>query len=359
MNYEIKSIKIKDLIKLIKEDRIDLKPYYQRNDIWSRRDQEELIDSIVKGYPLPSFFFYRISEGKFEMVDGQQRARTIFRFQKGEITNSLKEGIDDIEKEEFLNYAICITEITNVNSKQELEEFYVLVNKKGKHLTTPELHKAEFAHTVFLELVEGLLTSQELMDLNLFTESASRRMNDRNFIEELVVYLMKGIQDKKKAIEQVYAKDISKEESSLLEKQFNSVIAKIGELNKLIPISSTRLKQRNDFYTLFNFIDAHIDESIDVLSIQYRSFLRIADFIAPSNEESDTLREYALHCVSQSNSKNARQSRLDIWEKLLCNKSDDLNNNEELADVLDYIERTEKFQPELIKVGDYHIINPD
>ncbi|MFL3663343.1 MAG: DUF262 domain-containing protein [Flavobacteriales bacterium] len=358
MRYEITTIKIKDLIDLIKNNQIDLKPYYQRNDIWSRNDQEQLIDSIFKGYPLPSFFLYQKNDGKYEMVDGQQRARTIFRFYKEKITDTAKRMFEDTNQDKFFDYVLSVTQITHIESNSELEEFYVLVNKKGKHLTTPELHKAEFAHTNFLSLVEELLYKQHLMDLNLFTDSASKRMNDRNFVEELVAYLLHGIQDKKKIIETIYKKDISEDEKEKLKKEFLDVIDIIWELNKKVAISSTRFKQRNDFYTLFNFINKYKEQSKEILVNQYKSFLRIAPFITPSVEDCPPLREYALNCVSQSNSKKAREARLEFFENILCNTSNDVSKNKDLANIADYVDRHELFEIDFIQIGDYYIIHP-
>ena len=59
MKYQIKEITISQLIEWIKRDQINLHPPYQRNFIWSSKDQKLLIDSILKGYPLPNFFIYK------------------------------------------------------------------------------------------------------------------------------------------------------------------------------------------------------------------------------------------------------------------------------------------------------------
>lgn len=72
------------MIEWIKKDKINLHPPYQRNFIWSSKDQKLLIDSIMKGYPLPNFFIYKNENETYDMVDGQQRATTISKYVKGE-----------------------------------------------------------------------------------------------------------------------------------------------------------------------------------------------------------------------------------------------------------------------------------
>ena len=71
---------IRDLMTLIDEKRINLRPPDQRNFIWSTKDQKLLIDSINKGYPLPNFFILKDGHRTYEMIDGQQRAMTIHKF---------------------------------------------------------------------------------------------------------------------------------------------------------------------------------------------------------------------------------------------------------------------------------------
>lgn len=76
MEYSYTSYTIQQLYDLIKEGKIDLRPQYQRNFIWSKKEQQTLIDSILHNMPLPSFFLYKKSNNTYEMVDGQQRAES-------------------------------------------------------------------------------------------------------------------------------------------------------------------------------------------------------------------------------------------------------------------------------------------
>lgn len=358
MDYKISSITIKELVDLISSGHLDLKPSYQRNDIWSKNDQQDLIESILKGYPLPNFFIYTKNNRDYEMVDGQQRSRTIYRFYAKQIKSGQGLLFEDIDSDKFLKHKLSVTYITNVKTSKELEEFYVLVNKKGKHLTKPELFKAEFSNTLFLELVEELLEFQPIIDLNLFTEASSKRMNDRDFVEELVAYLMHGVQDKKKIVETIYKKDIDKKRKDELDDEFKKVISRIEELNNIHPISKTRFKQRNDFYTLFNFVHQNVDDPIEVLKHQYSSLLSIAPYISPSVEDCPPLRDYAINCVSQSNSRKAREDRLKFFEEVLKNTDKDLKHNPTLAQIADFIDGNELFPIEIEDVSGYYLIQP-
>ena len=345
MDYKIKEYKIKELLAIVQSGKIDLSPSYQRNFIWSKKDQSSLIDTILKGYPLPSLFIYVDLNGNYEVVDGQQRTRTIFKYYSGDIKNSEGTSFKEIDASRFLDYRIPVIEISNLQEGDSLNEFYVLINKKGKPLNKPEVDKAEFSDHPFLKIADEALNYQNFIDLEIFSEATSKRMNDRAFVEELLAYLQFGITDKKQGVEQAY--NLPKEDTetyiSLLN-TFKSVVDVIYKAQKDAPLKNTRYKQKNDFYTLFNFTYQVKDVSQEVFNYMYKVLLILnkkddegMQFISPSNEESIALREYAFNCVSQSNSKKARLARLSFFRDVLMNKN--YENNEVLRDVLDYLTR--------------------
>jgi uncharacterized protein with ParB-like and HNH nuclease domain len=366
MEYEIKEKTIGEIIELIEDDKINLNPSYQRNFIWSPKDQQMLLDSILKGYPLPNFFIYRKPDGKYEMVDGQQRSKTIFRFYKGKLTSSSetnKKTFLTIDKRLFLDYKLPIVIIKNLKHGESMSEFYVLINKKGKHLNIPEVQKSEFHDKNFMKLANACLSHQKFINLDLFTTASRTRMNDREYVQELLGFLKEGIKDKKKYIEEVFKNDINDSEYVELFNQFKLIIDKIDKLNELFPIKNTRYKQKNDFYTLFSFISENEKEELEILKYQYEILLLLnrqdndgLQFIRPTNENCNPLKDYATNCVSQSNSKKARQWRLDFFNSILKNKSIDLNGV--LNDVMRYLSSV--YGPESIKTitkGDYCLID--
>ncbi len=64
----------------LKDNRINLKPAYQRNFCWSSSQQELLIDSLINGYPIPSILIAETGTYKWECIDGQHRLYTIQQF---------------------------------------------------------------------------------------------------------------------------------------------------------------------------------------------------------------------------------------------------------------------------------------
>lgn len=348
MDYSLKEITIQYLYTLIKENKIDLHPSYQRNFIWTKKDQQLLIDSILNGWPLPTFFIYEKAKDQYEMVDGQQRAETICRFIKGEITDSHKNYFHNINCESFLYYKLNITEITNINEAkgENISEFYALVNKRGIHLNPAEVNKAQYAEHPFMKLVEQLLATEEVSGLKIFTDQTINRMNDRTLIEELVAYLKGGFFDKRDLVNEIYLSSISDEVIDSLRNKFMITINRISFLNKQHPIKDTRFKQRNDFFSLFSFIHEHYPILNDELLLYQYNLLCWIDeneLIRPSNDDCELLQKYAFACVTQSNSKESRRTRLRILETILLNTSQNEDDDYErfLEDLRDIFNEDE------------------
>lgn len=59
----------------------NLTPSYQRGDVWRNGDRQSLMESILRGVPLPSIILLRTGPSTpYEVVDGKQRLTAILRF---------------------------------------------------------------------------------------------------------------------------------------------------------------------------------------------------------------------------------------------------------------------------------------
>ena len=76
MDMQSKSRAIDKVYK--RRDRYEI-PEWQREEVWSEDSQRKLIDTILRGWHLPKFYFLAsdTEEGYFEVVDGQQRLSAI------------------------------------------------------------------------------------------------------------------------------------------------------------------------------------------------------------------------------------------------------------------------------------------
>ena len=245
--------------------------------------------------------------------------------------------LSDFRKQpEFLEYPLNITVISNLSDHDSLEQFYTLVNKSGYRLNPNELNKAQFHDSIFLELVERIADSQELKELDIFTDATKKRMNDRALIEEIVASMISGVFDKRYVVNTLFKTDITSDDSEKLYASFCEILNKLLKLNATWKINSTRYCQRNDFLTLFHFIFQNQKDPDSLLLYQYRILLLIEKHIRPTQEKCMPLKEYALNCVSQTNSKHSREGRIEFFNMIL--KNTDPKGNLQLNLVLEYLE---------------------
>ncbi len=70
-----------------RKSRIDPTPDYQRPPAWSRKQKQLLMDTILRNYDIPKFYWRKVNRDdgiEFEVIDGQQRLRAIWEFSEDE-----------------------------------------------------------------------------------------------------------------------------------------------------------------------------------------------------------------------------------------------------------------------------------
>lgn len=367
MDFEITSWPLSRLVNLTTSGSLNLRPPYQRNDIWTTPAKRRLIETIRDGFPLPAFFIHEtVPNKKYDMVDGQQRTRAIMGYLDGSFKDDKGKAYNSITDAAVLDYIIPVIIIRNVadDGGTSIRDFYYRVNNYGTKLNRPEIQKAQYANTPLQVLVEKIAGSEQWEELGLFTDAAQKRMSDLDFIAEMLTLLRHGITDKKIHVDRFYADTtFTDKDAASLGADFIAVMDRIKALNAAFPLSRTRYKQRNDFYTLFHWVHSNPDIGMENLLLMYRILVRVGIDIAPSNDECFPLQDYAFNCVSQSNSKNAREGRHSFFRDLLQNTSEtpmgvdsDHDENQTLADVMRYYQQT---NDDLIRADAYRVLNPD
>lgn len=74
--------------------KLTIQPEYQRNYIYAdgKRDVA-VVDSLLKGYPLGLIYFVKKPDGRYEVLDGQQRITSFGRFVRGKFPIMLLRGV--------------------------------------------------------------------------------------------------------------------------------------------------------------------------------------------------------------------------------------------------------------------------
>lgn len=130
--------------------RLTIQPEYQRSYIYAdgKRDVA-VIESVIKGYPIGLIYFNKISEDRFEVLDGQQRITSIGRFMTNKLdiidTEGRNQNISSIAsnlriKIEDTKLLVYVCEGTEI----EIREWFETINIKGLPLNEQEMLNATY-----------------------------------------------------------------------------------------------------------------------------------------------------------------------------------------------------------------------
>lgn len=332
MQWESYSHPISDVRDWNDSYRLELRPDFQRNEVWSKAAQIMLIDTIIKGIPIPKVYIKSIiRDGNTYrvVIDGQQRLTAILKFVKNDLALK-KPYIGEHQDKKFselppevqnqiLRYKIDINEIFNPTD-EEIRDLYSRVNKYTIQLNKQELRRADFPGD-FIHLAEELAENKFFEEARIFSVKQRRRMLDVEYIEELLTIILKGIQDKKDYLDAVCEEYMQLDNKTNIIDDFAGIIDDIAFIfdTKAFPMKDTRFKQKSDFYSLFACIfELRKEAVLNCESLENtRAVLReMCDKIGPQSED-DLYREYATRCLSDANSLSNRQWRLDfLMERL-------------------------------------------
>lgn len=83
-------VTVQDVLDLKSQQMLVVNPEYQRGAVWTVAQKKKLIDSVLRGYPIPMFYFHHIQQvaGKlisqrYEVIDGQQRVDALSEYCEG------------------------------------------------------------------------------------------------------------------------------------------------------------------------------------------------------------------------------------------------------------------------------------
>jgi 5-methylcytosine-specific restriction endonuclease McrA len=106
---------IKTLVRYYLDGNINLRPSYQRNEVINRKKASGLIESAILGIPLPPLYLFKDSQGKLEVIDGQQRLISFLGF-----LGHLK----DIKTKLNGFYLIGLNILENLNGNNYEDDFF-------------------------------------------------------------------------------------------------------------------------------------------------------------------------------------------------------------------------------------------
>jgi len=178
---------------------VKLDPDFQREDVWKKKQQSELIESILMGIPLPVMYFAEDKYGNLQVIDGRQRLTALFKFLNNEFSISSApilthikgkkfNELDPKEQVKLEDYQLIVYIIKPQTPDRIKFDIFDRVNRGGTQLNKQEMRNA---------LYQGKSTKllNELSQSNEFKKATgnainSRRMKDRYLILRFLAFYL-------------------------------------------------------------------------------------------------------------------------------------------------------------------------
>ena len=334
LNRESTKITISEFYERNQLNKYNFEPEYQlRGDVWSDEKQSFLIDSILKNYPMPPIFLHQVIDSgtgatKYNVIDGKQRLNAILRFISNEIelpsdydvgafgdSRLNEKKFCDLDGElqefkmQFWRYILSV-EYIETDDIDVINNVFDRLNRNGEPLEPQELRKAQYYNTELIKLVDRL---SKLVDWNNLGKVKISRMQDAEFVSELVFFLLEGEPmdaSKRENIDDYYKKwahTLTLEKSKEIEKTFWKIISYLSELQ--IEYEKYKINGVSHFYALFAFSYKCLSLECDYKSISAK-ISEFYDKLRGPGDVCQEVREYKESMQSNTRSKGQRIKRI-------------------------------------------------
>ena len=135
--------------------KLDVRPAYQREYIYKGNDQDEVIRTVRKGFPLGIMYWAKTQDGRYELMDGQQRTIAICRYAAAKDDKNLKPyercfsvdkryfyNLTPNQQDDIYNYKLDIYICDGLAS--EVLDWFKVINIAGKVLSNQELRNTSY-----------------------------------------------------------------------------------------------------------------------------------------------------------------------------------------------------------------------
>ncbi|WP_158674284.1 DUF262 domain-containing protein [Pseudokineococcus lusitanus] len=187
---------------------LDLDPAYQRRSVWNDDYRRFYIDTVLRDYPSPAIFLQVETRAGaptvYHVIDGKQRLEALIRFSKGEfhlaayfddagLSDPYYEDLRQEEQDAFADYVLSVENIDRAEDA-ELKVAFDRLNRNVAKLNRQELRKAQY-EGAFISKMTELAAAPFWEDITVATRARVQRMLDVEFVSDLYLLTMKGVQD--------------------------------------------------------------------------------------------------------------------------------------------------------------------
>lgn len=262
---------IGDFINWYNAGLLQLSPKYQRNQVWNPKAKSYLIDTILRGLPIPQIFLRQNTDVNTlktyrEVIDGQQRLTAIIEYIEGdfavmrthnkEYANRKYQDLPEEVKAEILDYQLSVELIKSKNDAV-IYDMFSRVNTNSMTVNKQELRNAKYwgEFKVFV-YNEASKWRNFFIDNNIFSDNQLSRMLDVEFVSSLVIQLLEGIiTETPSKIDSYYEKyDESFNEIIVIEEKMDKIRLILDSIFSSELYNPKLFNKKNYFYSLFTVV---------------------------------------------------------------------------------------------------------
>lgn len=268
-SFDSRTYSINDFVEWDSQKQLVLNPSFQRRSVWSDKAKSYLIDTILRGKPIPKVFIRQklnvtTKLSIREVVDGQQRLRTILSFvrdgfavgrgQHPEFGGLRFSQLPEEAQSAFLSFEIAVDLLINLPDSEildifaRLNSYAIVLNEQEK------INAGHFGPFKVLADKIGFDYNEYWLSQKILTPQQILRMQEVNLVADIMISMIEGIKAKKqiKRYYDAYEKEFP-HDSDLLERRFGDVIQCIA---MLFPegLENTEFRRNHLFYTLFTAV---------------------------------------------------------------------------------------------------------
>lgn len=320
------SLKIRQVVRGLKDGTLIPRPEFQRRIVWTTDDKVRFIDTLLNAYPFPEIYVangvvnVETGEGTQLVVDGQQRVTTIVQYFDG--TLSLPQTIRPYallskdEKDDFLNYDVAVRDLGSISS-EDIIEVFKRINATKYSLNDIEINNAIYTGEL-MRLAEGLTSHPFFEEHRVFTPTDLKRMGDTRFLLQLIITMMSGYFNRDDSFEEFLgAYNDSFGARDEIVSRLTHVFSFIDECG--FP-GKGRIWKKSDFFTAAIEIDRALSDRVDIQPTRVletlQNFYQTVD--TEGMESGDpAVSTYYKAAVQASNDKANRIRRGEIISDLL------------------------------------------
>jgi len=205
---DFESLIIQDLLGAHKRSELNISPWYQRRAVWKRSQKAYLVNTIHERKPVPTIYIRHIIDfdterSVKEVVDGQQRVRCILEYRDGDFAAKHPDHEKAVfyneltrkQRVDFLQTALSVGYLVGA-SDNDVIEIFARINTVSKTLNPQEKRNAQYSGAFkqfCLEEAVGRLSFWRRH--GVFTDTVISRMGEVQFVSDLVMNMLEGLQD--------------------------------------------------------------------------------------------------------------------------------------------------------------------